>query len=136
MNNKEIVKYFYERVVSNHSIEDVDKFISEDCSVRMGDQLVLVGIEGMKQHLIDIRKTYPDYTMTIVRQFEDGDHVISEFIMQGTHQGEWLGMKPTNKRLSFTGVDIDRVINGRIVEHGGAVNTFETLFAENIIGPI
>ena len=113
MNNKEIVKYFYERVVSNHSIEDVDKFISEDCSVRMGDQLVLVGIEGMKQHLIDIRKTYPDYTMTIVRQFEDGDHVISEFIMQGTHQGEWLGMKPTNKRLSFTGVDIDRVINGR-----------------------
>ena len=90
----------------------------------------------MKRHLIDVRKTYPDYTMKIIRQYEDGDYVISEFIMEGTHQGEWLGMKPTNKKLSFTGVDIDKVINGKIAQHGGAVNTFETFFAEKMIQPV
>lgn len=44
--------------------------------------------------------------------------------------------KPTNRRLVFTGVDIDKVIAGKIVEHGGAVNTFETLFEAGMIGPI
>lgn len=38
----------------------------------------------------------------------DEDYVISEFIMEGTHEREWLGMKPTNKKLFFTDVDIDK----------------------------
>lgn len=135
MNNKEIVKYFYEVVVSKNLIEEVDNFISANCVVRVGDKSIPVGVEGMKQHLIDVKKTYPDYTMKIIRQYCDGDYVISEFVMEGTHKGEWMGMKPTNKKLSFTGVDIDRVTAGKITEHGGAVNTFDTLFAEGIIKP-
>ena len=47
-----------------------------------------------------------------------------------------IGIKPTGKRLVFTGVDIDKVIDGLIVEHGGAVNTFETLFEAGMIGAI
>ena len=73
--------------------------------------------------------------MKIIRQYTDGDTVISEFIMEGTHLGEWLGMKPTGKKLRMTGVDIDKLIDGKIVEHGGAVNTFEALFVEGIIKP-
>ena len=53
-----------------------------------------------------------------------------------THEGEWTGIKPTHKRLSFTGVDIDKVIDGKIVEHGGAVNTFETLYEQHMIKPV
>ena len=47
-----------------------------------------------------------------------------------------IWIKPTGKRLVFTGVDIDKVIDGLIVEHGGAVNTFETLFEAGMIGAI
>lgn len=136
MDNKKLIKYFYETLVSNHLIDEISRYIAEDCVIRIGEAVVPVGIDGMKQHLIDVRKTYPDYTMKIIRQYEDGDYVVCEFIMEGTHQGEWLGMKPTNKRLSFTGVDIDKVIDGKIVEHAGAVNTFDTLFQEKIIQPV
>ncbi len=72
--------------------------------------------------------------MKIIKQFCDGDYVISEFVMEGTHKGEWIGIKPADKQLVFTGVDIDKVIDGMIVEHGGAVNTFETLF-EALVRP-
>lgn len=89
----------------------------------------------MRQHMIEVRKTYPDLKMTIIRQYSDGDTVISEFIMEGTHLGEWLGMKPTGKKLRMTGVDIDRLVDGKIVEHGGAVNTFEALFEAGLIKP-
>ena len=95
----------------------------------------IIQSEGMRDHLIAVKNTYPDYSMKIIRQYCEGDYVISEFIMEGTHKGEWLGMKPTNKKLAFTGVDIDKVTDGKIVEHGGAVNTFETLFREGLIRP-
>jgi hypothetical protein len=35
----------------------------------------------------------------------------------------------------MTGVDIDKVVNGKIVEHGGVVNTFDALYTEGIIKP-
>lgn len=51
----------------------------------------------------------------------------------GDTWGEWIGIKPTYKKLSFTGVDIDKVVDGKIVEHGGAVNTFDTLYEHHLI---
>lgn len=125
MEKKEMVKYFYEAVVSKNLLEELPQYISEDCVLKVGEKIIPLGLGGMKQHLIDVKKTYPDYTMRIIQQYVDGDYVSSEFIMEGTHEGEWIGIKPTYKKLSFTGVDIDKVINGKIIEHGGAVNTFD-----------
>ena len=135
MDNKETIKYFYERITSDNRIDEVSEYVSDICTVRIGEQIIPIGIEGMKQHMIDVRKTYPDLKMTITRQYFDGDYVISEFIMEGTHKGEWLGMKPSGKKISITGVDIDKVVDGKIVEHGGAANTFDALFEAGIICP-
>lgn len=52
----------------------------------------------MKEHITAVRQTYPDLKMTIIRQYSDGDYIISEFIAEGTHKGKWLGMKPTGKK--------------------------------------
>ena len=90
----------------------------------------------MRDHLTVVRGTCPAYSMGILRQYADGETVISEFILEGTLAGERLGIKPAHKRLSFTGVDIDKVVDGKIVEHGGAVNTFETLYESRLIGPV
>lgn len=136
MKSTERIKYFYETIISENQIERMPEFISPECCVKMGEKLIPLGIEGMKEHIKATKQTYPDYRMKIIKQFCDGDYVISEFIMEGTHKGEWIGIKPTGKRLVFTGVDIDKVIDGLIVEHGGAVNTFETLLEAGMIGAI
>lgn len=136
MNNKDIVKYFYEVIVSENLLDDLSKYVSEDCVQRSGEKEIHIGIGGMKQHLLALKKTYPDYTMKIIRQYVADDYVISEFIMRGTHKGDFIGITPTNKVLEITGVNIDKVIDGRIVEHGGAANTFETFFEHRLIKPI
>lgn len=127
------LKYFYEVIVSDNLLDEISKYISEDCVQRIGEKEMFIGIEGMKDHLLALKKTYPDYTMKIIRQYEADDYVISEFIMKGTHKGEFFGITPTNKILEITGVDIDKVIDGKIVEHGGATNTFETFFEHHLI---
>lgn len=133
MKNKDIVKYFYEVIISDNLLDEISKYISEDCVQRIGEKETFIGIDGMKEHLLELKKTYPDYIMKIIRQYEVDDYVISEFIMRGTHKGEFLGITPTNKVLDITGVDIDKVIDGKIVEHGGATNTFETFFEHHLI---
>lgn len=113
MENKDIIKHFYEVISSNALIDQYDKYVSKDCTIRIGEEIIPVGIEGMKQHLINVRKTYPDLKITVSRQYCDGDYVISEILTEGTHKGEWLNMKPTGKKLVFTGVDIDKIIDGK-----------------------
>ena len=124
MNNKEIVKLFYEYVVSENRLDEADRYLSANY------------MEEMWQHLIAVRNTYPDYTMSITRQFEDGEYVVSEFVMRGTHSGEFLGITPTNKVIEIKGVNIDRVVDGKIVEHCGAANTFEAFWENGLISPV
>lgn len=133
MKPAERIKYFYETIVSENQIERMAEFVSPECCVKIGEKQIPAGIDGMKEHIKATKQTYPDYRMKILKQFCAGDYVISEFIMEGTHEGEWIGIKPTGKRLVFTGVNIDKVADGLIVEHGGAVNTFETLFEAGVI---
>ena len=73
MNNKDIVKYFYEVIVSENMIDELSKYISEDCVQRSGEKEIFIGINGMKQHLVALKKTYPDYTMKIIRQYVTDD---------------------------------------------------------------
>ena len=121
VNNKEIVKYFYEDVVSKNLIDEAAHFLSAE------------DVEEMGQHLIAVRKTYPDYTMSITRQFEDGEYVVSEFVMRGTHSGEFLRITPTNKTIEIKGVNIDKIVDGKIIEHSGVANTFEAFWENGLI---
>ena len=136
VNKKEIAKHFYEVIVSKNLLEELPQYVAEHCLLISGEDKIPLGVAGMQEHLAAVKQTYPDYTTRIIRQYQDGDYVISEFIMEGTHAGEWLGMKPTHKKLSFTGIDIDKVEEGKITEHGGAVNTFETLYGQHMIQPV
>ncbi len=136
MKNDERIKYFYETVVSEHRLEELSEYVSADCAVKTGEKLIPIGVDGMREHLTAVRSTYPDYTMKIIRQYTDGEYVISEFIMSGTHQGSYLGITPSNRTISITGVDIDRVVDGKIVQHGGAANTFEAFWENQLIKPV
>ena len=133
MDNKQLIKHFYENIVSKNKIDEIDKYVALECTARSGDQIIPIGLDGMRQHVIDVRKTYPDLQIIILRQYTDGDFVISEIVTHATHLGEWLGIKPTGKKLTFTGVNIDKIKDSKIIEHGGAANIFDTFWSEGII---
>lgn len=56
MDNKEIVRYFYEVFVSENLLEELPRYISEECVLKVGEQTIPLGLSGMKQHLIDVKK--------------------------------------------------------------------------------
>jgi len=131
--NKQIVRRFYEEIVNTGDVTRIAEFVAPDCVEVDGTRQVPSGHDGMTAHVQGVRATYPDLRLEIGRQVAEGEMVVTEIVATGTHRGEWLGMKPTGRRLTFTGVNVDRVVGGRIVEHGGAANLLGPLLESGAI---
>jgi len=59
--------------------------------------------------------------------------VVTVYSVTGTFKEEWFEMQPTGKPITFFGVNVDRLENGKIVEHGGAANLLEPLLREGVV---
>ncbi len=136
--NKRLVRRYLEEVVNTGNVEALPQYISSDYVEVYNNTRHVVGLEGARQHTLGVRETYPDLHLTVEHQIAEGEWVVTRVTAHGTHQGSWLGMKPTGKRVEITAVNIDRVVDGRIVEHGGAANLLEPLLAigaVRVVGP-
>jgi predicted ester cyclase len=125
--NKQLVLRYIEEVVNTGIVDEIEQYISPDYAEIYQGKRYPMGIEGAREHILGVRQTYPDLKVTVEQQIAEGEWVATLISAQGTHSGDWLGIKPTGKVLTFTGVNIDRVVNGRIAEHGGAANMLEPL---------
>jgi predicted ester cyclase len=136
--NKNIVRRYYEEVVNTGNIDKIEDFISEEYTEIFDGKRHSVGIEGAKAHVVGVRQTYADLHLSIERQIAEDELVVTCITARGTHVGSWLGIKPTGKLVTFTGVNVDRVVGGRIVLHGGAANMLGPLLeigAVKVVGP-
>ena len=77
----------------------------------------LVGPQGVKDYLYDPWfAAFPDVQLTIEDLIAEGDKVTTCYTGRGTHRGEFLGVPPTGKQASWTGIEIDRIEEDKIVE--------------------
>lgn len=122
MDNKMIVRRFYEEIVNTGDVSRISEVVSDDYAEVMDGKRYLVRAEGAASHVLGVRNTYPDLHLTVDRQISEGEWVATCITARGTHKGEWIGIAPTGRKVAFTGVNVDRVVDGKIVEHGGAAN--------------
>ncbi|HEY5915704.1 MAG TPA: ester cyclase [Verrucomicrobiae bacterium] len=125
--NKLVVRRYLEEVVNTGNVGRIAEFISTEYVEVYRGARSLVGVEGARDHVLGVRQTYPDLHLTVDRQIAEGEWVVTQVTAKGTHMGSWLGMRPTGKAVEINAVNVDRVVGGRIVEHGGAANSLEAL---------
>lgn len=136
--NKRLVRGYIEEVVNTGNVDRLAEFIARDYVEVYNNVRYPLGLEGAREHILGGRRTYEDLHLTVDQQIAEGDWVVTRATMHGTHRGGWLGTKPTGKAVEIIVVNIDKVIDGRIVEHGGAANMLEPLIqagAVRIVGP-
>jgi steroid delta-isomerase-like uncharacterized protein len=78
-----------------------------------------LGSEGYKQFVAASRTACPDFWVSIEDLIAEGDTVVMRITAGGTHQGAWLGIPPTGKQFTETGIYIFRIAGGKIVERWG-----------------
>jgi predicted ester cyclase len=62
------------------------------------------------------RAAFPDARITVEQQLAEGDLVATRWSGRGTHDGELMGVSPTGKQVTVSGLTISRLEGGKIVE--------------------
>jgi predicted ester cyclase len=75
------------------------------------------GIEGVKQRHAATFAALPDCEYIVHDMVAEGDKLSTRFTITGTHVGEYMGVPGTGKRLAFSGIDIVRMQDGKLMEH-------------------
>jgi steroid delta-isomerase-like uncharacterized protein len=76
----------------------------------------LRGPEGVKEFISSYRAAFPDARIMVEDQLAEGDMVATRWSGRGTHEGDLLGVEPTGKKVTVSGLTISRLENGKIVE--------------------
>lgn len=79
-------------------------------------------IEGIKQFATMFWAAFPDIRVTSEDMVSEGDKVAFRWNAHGTHQGDFMGIPSTNKKVTFTGNTILRFSKGKCVERWGNVD--------------
>jgi len=127
-NNKEIIRRYIDEVENTGDVSNIHDFIDEKYTEVYEGERYEIGIKGAIDHILGVRRVFPDLKLTIRHQISEDDWVVSVYSVTGTFMNEWFDMKPTGEPITFTGVNVDRIKDGKIIEHGGAANLFEPLF--------
>ena len=81
--------------------------------------------------------SFPDGHFIIEDMIAEGDRVMSRYTFHGTYQRPWIfKMAPTGKLLSFTGTEVHRIADGRIVEQWSGFDTLEILQQLGALPPL
>jgi steroid delta-isomerase-like uncharacterized protein len=125
--NKVVARRFGEEVWGRGDLqaaEDVlaEAFIEHNPAPGQGP-----GREGHTRVLKVWRASFPDLTITVDDMLADGDRVALRWTAHATHRGELMGMPATGRQVTLTGIDILRIVDGRIVERWGEFNSAEML---------
>ena len=110
---KPLISRFWE-VVNQQNWAMLDEIIVEDYIERGSGRSL--GREGLKVEFAGYAATFSDLHFTIEDMVAEGDQVITRWTARGTHTGPLLNIPPTGKPVTITGISIDRVKNGRVVE--------------------
>jgi predicted ester cyclase len=74
------------------------------------------GILEARQTIERVRIIFPDIAITIEDQFASGDRVATRWTLSGTHSGKLWSIPATGRRVTYTGITINRLRAGRIIE--------------------
>ena len=114
--NKATVRRMIEQVWNKRRTDLIDEFYTQDVVEHIVGYPSSSGLQAVKEGTAILLNPYPDQRITIEEEIAEGDKVVQRWTSRGTHQGELLGIPPTGKQITTTGVTIYRLVNARIAE--------------------
>src|SRR5271166_213428 len=117
MENRAIVRRLYEEVWNKRRLELLDELISPSHALQApnvsGSE---IGPEAYKRAILRLWRGFPDMQMIIEDIVGENEKIVVAWTFSGNHDGEFVGIPATHKRVSVDGVTIHHVANGKIID--------------------
>ena len=137
--NKMMARRFFEEVFNGGKLDAVSDIFAPNHVIEGPGALPGLprGPEGMHKFVSFYRHAFPDTHFTIDEQVAEGDTVVTRWTAQGTQTGEMSGMgiPVTGRPVTVTGMTVDRIKNGKIVETWAVFDQFSMLQQLGVIPP-
>jgi steroid delta-isomerase-like uncharacterized protein len=105
----------------------IDELMAPDALIHTPLRIDATGAELAKQLWATLLRAYPDLHVAIEDLIAEGDKVVSRNTVTGTHQGEYMGLPPTGRSVTYNEVIINRFVDGRIVETWAVVDVLSQM---------
>jgi steroid delta-isomerase-like uncharacterized protein len=126
--NKEVIRRLVEGVWGDRNLGLIDELIAEDY---IGHDPALPqpakGRAGFRESVELYQAAFDSTDITIDDQFAEGDTVVTRWTGRGTHTGELMGIAPTGKDVTVSGITIARLRDGRIAEEWNLMDSLGML---------
>ncbi len=115
--NKTVVRRYLEEAVSKGSVSAIETCVSPHIVFTSPyTPEPINGIEGFKQMIGMLHTAFPDLKIHEEDSLAEGNTVATRWFATGTHQGDFMGQKPSGKQFKISGMSIYRIKDGKIVE--------------------
>jgi len=125
--NKALFKRFHEAANTgdfDFLAKTIDEVVAPDAVIRTPLPIEATGADALKQIWAMLLRIYPDIHLIVEDLIGEGDKVVGRTTVTGTHRGEFMGVAPTGKSVTYNEMFIFRIADGRVVETWGVVDVY------------
>lgn len=113
--NKALARQFIEQIWNKGDLL-LARELLDDGLISHEPDVTTTGKDGFLTFIAEFRAAFPDLHFTIDDMVAEGDRVATRVTVRGTQQSDFRGVKATGRPVTWTGIGIIRVANGRIAE--------------------
>jgi steroid delta-isomerase-like uncharacterized protein len=110
-----------EQQIAALNAHDIDRYLQRVDSSYVGESETLPGPvhgpEGARQALNMLFTGFPDLRIEVEQLLASGNHVIARLRMTGTHKGNFAGVAPTNKSVSWQSCSVVELRDGKAIRN-------------------
>ena len=118
MSEKENIQ-IAEKQIAALNARDLDQYLSRIDASYVGESETLPGPirgpEGARQAISMLFAAFHDLRIEADQILASGDHVVARLRLSGTHKGNFAGIAPTNKSVSWQGCNVVEMRNGKAI---------------------
>ena len=122
--NKALVRRIVEEVWNGKKHDMIDEFYAADFVNIDPSSPEVKNLEQFKQWVAEMHAGFSDEQITIEDLIAEGDKVVEQWSAEATHTGDFMGIPPTNKKTNMSGINIFRIVDGKVKECVWSYDTY------------
>jgi steroid delta-isomerase-like uncharacterized protein len=133
--NKARERRFVEEILNKGNMAVAPELVAEDFVELDPFPGQEQGRQGMVDVITMMRTAFPDLQWTVEEMVAEGDKVASYSVWRGTHQGVFLGIPPTGKRVTVPSMVFDYYVDGKLKESRILMNIMSLMQQLGVVPP-
>lgn len=125
---KSCARRMVEEVLNQGDLAAANQLISPDCIHHGAGDRLPAGLPGLQSWLLQAHRIFPDFHAIVEDEFAAGNQVAQRITGYGTHAGDFFGIAPTGRPVTFDIIQISRAgPDGRFTERWCGVDLLGAL---------